>query len=172
MTIFNRNAPPGRANVVVAWWMIGLSMLAGMAAGLWSFGGPLSPPPGLEAYDALPRRLLRLAHVAAIALPILNLHYVAWIGRTRWDARTRAAGCRLLLAGTMGLPATLAAAAFWGPAKYALPLPAGATAAAVFLLATGLRGTPPAPRHPEAGAMTDDFAARRRARVALPPAPV
>jgi hypothetical protein len=46
--------PVGRVNVRVAWWMIGASMVMGAVLGLWSFGGPLPPPPGFEAFDAPP----------------------------------------------------------------------------------------------------------------------
>ena len=31
----------------------------------WSFNGPFPPPPGFDDYTSLPRRLVRLAHVAA-----------------------------------------------------------------------------------------------------------
>lgn len=129
---------PGRANVRWAWWMIGIGMAAGGLMGLWSFGGPLPPPRGFEAFDDLPRRLLRLAHVASIALPVLNLLYVPWIGRTRLHPRVRGAGCRLLLAGTVLLPALLALAAWVPPALLVLPLPVLCLLSAVFLLAGGL----------------------------------
>ena len=130
----------GRANIGVAWWMIGVSMAVGAVLGLWSFGGPVAPPPGFRAFDDLPRRLVRLGHIAAIALPVLNLHYVPWMVRSRWGEATRRAGCRLLLAGTVGLPSLLMVAAFWDPGRYLLPIPVGALIAAVFLLAAGLPG--------------------------------
>lgn len=130
----------GRANIRVAWWMIGVSMAVGAVLGLWSFGGPVTPPPGFRAFDDLPRRLVRLGHIAAIALPALNLLYVPWMARSRWGAARRRAGCRLLLFGTVGLPSLLMAAAFWDPGRYLLPIPVAALIAAVFLLATGLSG--------------------------------
>ena len=128
----------GRANIRVAWWMIGASMAVGAVLGLWSFGGPVAAPPGFRAVDDLPRRLVRLGHIAAIALPVLNLHYVPWMARSRWGAARRRAGCRLLLFGTVGLPTLLMVAAFWDPGRYLLPIPVAALIAAVFLLAAGL----------------------------------
>jgi hypothetical protein len=128
----------GRANVRVAWWMIGLSMTGGAVLGLWSFGGPVAPPAGFRAFDDLPRRLVRLGHIAAIALPVLNLLYVPWMARSRWGEARRRAGCRLLLFGTVGLPSLLMLAAFWDPGRYLLPVPVVALTAAVFLLAAGL----------------------------------
>jgi hypothetical protein len=130
--------PPGHVNVRVAWWMIGVSMAAGGVLGLWSFGGPVAPPPGFRAFDDLPRRLVRLGHIAAIALPVLNLLYVPWMARTRWSRATRRAGCRWLLFGTVALPCALVLAAFWGPGCYLLPVPVLALIGAVGLLAAGL----------------------------------
>jgi hypothetical protein len=131
--------PVGRVNVRVAWWMIGASMVMGAVLGLWSFGGPLAPPPGFEAFDALPRRLVRLGHIAAVALPALNLLYVPWMARSRWSAPARRLGCALLLFGTLALPSLLVLAAFWDPGRYLLPLPVLALIAAVGFLAAGLR---------------------------------
>jgi hypothetical protein len=129
---------PGQANIRLAWWMIGIGMAAGAVLGLWSFGGPIAPPPGFRAFDDLPRRLTRLGHIAAIALPALNLLYVPWMRRARWRDPVRRAGCRLLLVGTVGLPSLLVLAAFWGPARYALPVPVTALIVAILLLASGL----------------------------------
>jgi hypothetical protein len=120
--------------------MIGGSMAVGAVLGLWSFGGPVPPPPGFETFDALPRRLVRLGHIAAIALPALNLLYVPWMARTRWGPAVRRAGCRLLLLGTLGLPSLLMLAAFWRPGRYFLPAPVLALIVATCLLAAGLRG--------------------------------
>src|SRR5262245_9351819 len=128
----------GRWNELLAWWLMGLGLLGGAVLGAWSFGGPVAPPAALAAYDALPRRLLRLAHIAAIALPVINLCYVPWIQRSGWSRRTRRWLCHVLLGGTLGLPATLALAAFWPAAIYAAPAPALGVTAAVLSLALGL----------------------------------
>src|SRR4030095_12485455 len=126
---------PGRWNLSLAWWRVGLGLWLGAVLALWSFGGPVPAPPGFEDPGSVPRRLLRLAHIALIALPILNLHFVPWTLRTAWGDRGRRACCLLLLVGTVGLPAALAAAAFWPPALYAAAPPALATIAGVFGLA-------------------------------------
>jgi hypothetical protein len=134
--------PLGRINIQVAWWMIGASMAGGAVLGLWSFGGPVAPPPGFRAYDDLPRRLVRLGHIAAIALPALNLLYVPWMRRARWGHALRLAGCRLLLFGTVFLPSLLVLGALWAPGRYLLPVPVMALIAAVGLLAAGLPRDP------------------------------
>lgn len=128
---------PGAANVAAAWWMIAAGLAAGAVLGMWSFGGPLAPPRGFEDYAALPRRLARLAHIASVLLPGLNLLYVPWIRRTAWGDGVRRAGCALLLAGTIGLPAVLAAAVAWPAALYASPAPVLCLIASVVLLAAG-----------------------------------
>jgi hypothetical protein len=102
--------------------------------------------PGFRAFDDLPRRLVRLGHVAAIALPALNLLYVPWMARSRWGGSARRAGCRLLLFGTVALPSLLMLAAFWSPGRYLLPIPVTALIAAVWLLAAGLPARAPGSR--------------------------
>ncbi len=113
----------GRANVVVSLWMLAGGLIMGAVLGLWSFDGPLPPPPGLASYDSFSRRLLRLAHIAAIALPILNLHLLPWLDWSVASARVKTWSYRLLLTGTLLLPPLLAVTAFCPPVKYALPLP-------------------------------------------------
>jgi hypothetical protein len=135
--------PPGQSNIVLAWWMIGIGMAGGAIMGLWSFDGPARPPAGFALYDDLPRRLVRLAHIAAVALPALNLLYVPWMRQSAWGEADRRRGCRLLLFGTVALPVLLALAAFWRPALFALAVPVFALVAASFLLAAGLSGIGP-----------------------------
>jgi hypothetical protein len=146
-----RAAPPavGGANLGVAWWTIAAGMALGAVLGLWSFGGPLAPPPGFREFDALPRRLVRLAHIAAVALPVLNLLYVPAIRGSRWSARIQRRGCRLLLLGTLGLPALLVATAVRPGIGGLLPLPVGALIGAVVLLAAGLPARRPPPGEEE-----------------------
>jgi hypothetical protein len=139
-TASRAESPLGQANVRIAWWMIGGSMAVGAVLGLWSFGGPVPAPVGFVAYDDLPRRLVRLGHIAGIALPTLNLLYVPWMARSRWSRATRRTGCRLLLFGTVALPSLLVLTAFWGPGLYLLPAPVAALTVATGLLAAGLPG--------------------------------
>ena len=138
--VTRREPALGRANVRVAWWMIGGSMTVGAVLGLWSFGGPVPAPVGFVAYDDLPRRLARLGHIAGIALPMLNLLYVPWMERARWNGPIRRAGCRLLLFGTVALPTLLVLAAFWNTGRYLLPIPVASLTIATCLLAAGLPG--------------------------------
>jgi hypothetical protein len=122
-----------------AWASIVTGLALGGVIGLWSFDGPMAAPPGFEYPSALPRRLVRLAHIAFLALPVFNilhLHFGRPAAPLNRDIVSRAgppavpgAGapservCRTLIAGSWILPVTLAVAAWWPAAKYALPVP-------------------------------------------------
>ncbi|HEX2879048.1 MAG TPA: hypothetical protein VHO25_05885 [Polyangiaceae bacterium] len=125
----------------VAWWMVGCGMLSGAVLGLWSFSGPIPAPNGFIAYDDLPRRLLRLAHIAMIALPLLSLELERWLGRT--TLRTASQSCirSALVFGMVALPALLTVTAYWSPALYLLPLPVCALMGSVFVVAIALGRT-------------------------------
>jgi hypothetical protein len=122
--------------VRVAWWLVAAGMLLGAVVGLWSFGEPFPAPKGFESYSDVPRRLVRLAHIAMIALPVLYLEYVRHAERA--TPRWRELGSRLMLVGMTLLPATLAAAAFVPSLLYALPLPVTCLLSAVLVLAVQL----------------------------------
>lgn len=138
-----------------AWWLIATGMLSGAVLGLWSFGGPVPAPPGFEGYSDVPRRLLRLSHIALVALPVIGLEYARHV--VALSARTRTIGCRLWLFGMVCLPALLALTAFVPPVLYLLSAPVLSLSTAVVLLAHGLRST-------ESASATDAcFAASSRA---------
>jgi hypothetical protein len=126
----------------VAWWMVGCGMASGAVLGLWSFGGPVPAPGGFVAYDDLPRRLLRLAHIALIALPLLSLELERALTHTRLSAVGHNRVRRAVLFGILALPALLALAALWSPALYLLSLPVSALMGSVFAVASSLTPVP------------------------------
>ena len=65
-------AAPAAIASVIAWFSILAGALSGMVMGLWSFDGPVPTPDWIGSYDSLPRRFLRLAHIAMFALGILH----------------------------------------------------------------------------------------------------
>ncbi|MCC7389201.1 MAG: hypothetical protein IT431_10580 [Phycisphaerales bacterium] len=105
-------------NGAIGWIGITLGFVWGAALGL----GFLNPD-HLGGYASPRRRLLRLGHIAMIALGVLNV--VFWTGAPRlalgsWEATTASAG---LAAGALLMPAFCALAA-WRPAFARLfPLP-------------------------------------------------
>jgi hypothetical protein len=140
------HAPPvGSQNVRLGLVLLPIGLLGGLALSLFAFQPLVPPPRGLEDYAALPRRLLRLGHIAAVMLPVLNIVIGSVLNRlalTPAMARRSSLG---LLAGMLGLPATLAAEALV-PGLHALHpsgLPALAlTAGAVIAGIGGWRTSP------------------------------
>ena len=98
----------GARNVRGGLMLLSLGFSAGLAMSLYAFKPLVPVPPALAHYDDLPRRLIRLAHIAAIMLPLINIVLGPWLDRLRLPSRVREAASWLLLAGGATLPATLA----------------------------------------------------------------
>lgn len=132
----------GSRNVKGGLALLALSLVGGLVMSLWSFQPMTAPPPGFETYDALPRRLMRLAHVAAVMLPLLNIVLGPWIDRLRMSPCLRAVTSWMLLLGAVGLPAGLALEAFWPLARQLHPSGVPAvmfTSGVVFMAVAGAR---------------------------------
>jgi hypothetical protein len=133
----------GARNVRGGLVLLALGLLGGLAMSLYAFQPVVKPLEGLAAYDDLPRRLLRLGHIAAVMLPLINLVLAPWIDRVALHPRARQAASWLLLLGAAGLPAALAVEAAWAPARslHLAGPPAAAFTAGVVLMAIGaMRG--------------------------------
>ena len=57
----------GWKNRLLGWTLMLVGILGGMALGVWVFDGPVPAPARFADYASLPRRLLRFAHIAAMA---------------------------------------------------------------------------------------------------------
>jgi hypothetical protein len=120
-------------NILVGWGGMVLGALMGMIFGLraesreWAGG-----------YGSFPRQAIRLAHVAAFALGIINVLYGA---STRgldllppWAAAT---GSLAMIAGGLLMPTVCLAAAWRRPLKLLFPLPATCVLTALVIQAWG-----------------------------------
>lgn len=124
-----------------AYALLGLpfGLLAGLALSMpaWRDGA-------LGGYASFPRRALRLAHVAAVMLPVIAGVWSQLIGPDAAPAAHDEAhlrGAQLWIAGGIALPLALAAsAARRALAPFVLPLPALALVAASVLLAIPFPG--------------------------------
>lgn len=87
-----------------------LGLLAGLGMSLYAFHPIVKSP---WAYDELPRRLLRLGHIAAVMLPLINIIVGPWIERIRLGPKAQRWASELLLWGAVGLPLALAVEAFF-----------------------------------------------------------
>jgi hypothetical protein len=114
-----------------------LGVASGMILGLWSFGGPVPVPEAIGDYGDLPRRFLRLGHIAFFGLGLINLAIAGhW---RRLDLRGSAArrALRLMNLGNLGLPPLLLAAAWQPLLLYLMPIPVVCVFVALALCAAG-----------------------------------
>ena len=133
----------GLKNVRAGLVLLALGLVGGLAMSLYAFHPVVRPPAGLANYDDLPRRLLRLAHVAAVMLPLINIVVGPWIDRLAMSPGARRWASRLLIAGAAGLPLALVLEAVVPAFRPLHPsgIPACAFIAGAVLLAVGaLRG--------------------------------
>jgi hypothetical protein len=122
------------ANLAIGWSSLAVGAITGLILGLWSFGGPLPVPEWLGDYGSLPRRLMRLGHIAFFGLGILNILMARQITGARRSGYSRAALASMNF-GNLLLPPTLMAAAFYEPLKYLMSLPAFAVSLALIIVA-------------------------------------
>jgi len=109
-----------------------------MILGLWAFDGPVPPPARFAEYDALPRRLLRLGHIAAMALGLTNIFFGHELSHLSLGRSSRGIASTAMLLGAILMPAILTAAAFQESWKYLLPVPATSVLTSVALVCWGL----------------------------------
>lgn len=112
-----------------------LGAASGLVIGLWSFGGPLPEPSWVGGYGELPRRLLRLGHVALFALGMINLMLTRQLAACApGEGATRLAQAAMNV-GNISMPPLLFAAALQAEIKYLLGLPALAVFVALAIAA-------------------------------------
>lgn len=128
----------GWRNRVFGWGLLLLGIVGGMGLGTWVFDGPLPAPERFADYASLPRRLLRFAHIAAMALGIVNVLYGAEVERVRLTDGQRRTGSASMIASGVLMPLFLALSAFDIRWKWGLVFPATAALVAVALLVRGL----------------------------------
>lgn len=133
----NVHSQIGRLNVAVGWTGILFGLAAALWIGTWAFNGPMTAPAGFESYDSLPRRLLRLGHIAAIAVGVLNIVFGRELPRLALSDGWKRAASILAALAWPGLALGCMAAAFVPSLKYALPPGALALTAASAIAAVG-----------------------------------
>lgn len=143
----------GVRNVKTGFALLALSLLGGLAMSLYAFVPMIRVPASLDDYDDLSRRLFRLAHVAAVMLPLLNIVVGFTLDRFRLSRGWKEWTSVLLLAGAVGLPLALAAQGLYRPAAewhvaapFAVSMTLGVVLAAVGALRTPAESLIPAGR--------------------------
>lgn len=120
---------------VIALTSLLLGAASGLVIGLWAFGGPLPEPSWVGGYSELPRRLMRLGHIALFALGMINLmlaRQLAGAGLTEGSTRLALASMNI---GNILMPTLLFAAVAWPGVKYLLAVPALAVTLALAIAA-------------------------------------
>lgn len=124
-----------RRAAAIAWVSILCGTLSGLLLGLWSFNGPVQTPAWIGDYDALPRRFLRLAHVALFALGVLHLLVARQVTAAPVPPKTARVALFSMALGNVTMPAVLVGAALWEPIKFLSAIPAFAITTAVAVAA-------------------------------------
>ena len=123
----------GEVNILFGWAWMCVGFLSGMILGLRAEGEQW-----LGGYASLTRRYLRLAHVAFVALSIINILYGKELGTIDLPNHFKNIGSALMIFGAAGVPLACISAAFLRKTRYLLPVPAAAVLIGVIILLTGL----------------------------------
>lgn len=127
----------GQLNIIWGWvWMV-LGITSGAILGMYAFGGPLPPPKTHTNYDDLPRRLVRLAHIAFFMLPLISIVYGMHIDQTMLSVEMKTLGSYSFIVCMIGVPTLLIAASFKNIIKYLEIIPVSAGFVALILMAWG-----------------------------------
>ena len=123
----------GQINVLFGWGWMCIGLFSGLILGLQAEGENW-----LGGYASVTRRYLRLAHVAFIALSIINILYGKELASVALPNEVKDIGSALMIFGAAGVPLACISAAFLRKTKYLLPLPATAVLAGAIILVIGL----------------------------------
>ena len=123
----------GQINILFGWAWMCVGFLSGMILGLRAEGEQW-----LGGYASLTRRYLRLAHVAFVALSIINILYGKELGSIDLPNHFKNIGSALMIFGAAGVPLACISAAFLRKTRYLLPVPAMAVLIGVIILLIGL----------------------------------
>ena len=111
----------GKKNISFGWFWILIGIILGGVMSMWSFNGPLASPVG--DYTSLPRRMLRLSHIAFIALAIINILYGYEIDKIKISNKIKKIGSIFMIYGAVLMPLILLGAVFFENLKYLAIIP-------------------------------------------------
>ncbi len=125
----------GKRNISFGWLWILFGVLIGAVMGMWAFNGPMASPVG--DYTSLPRRMLRLSHIAFIALAIINILYGYEIDKIKLKRKFKDIGSLFMIFGAILMPLLLLGAVFYEPFKYLTIIPASLVIIALVIIVLG-----------------------------------
>ncbi|AHY06123.1 hypothetical protein ACOMDM_05265 [Serratia plymuthica] len=123
--------------IAFGWGGIVVGIMMGGLMGMYAFKGPFRAPKGHENYTDLNRRMLRLAHIAFIMLPLISMLYGMSIDTLQvpYVYKYYAAICMVIL--SLGIPVLLIASCFYLPFKYIQVIPFSCGMFALVVMAVG-----------------------------------
>jgi hypothetical protein len=123
--------------IAFGWGGIVVGIMMGGLMGMYAFKGPFRAPKGHENYTDLNRRMLRLAHIAFIMLPLISMLYGMSIDTLQvpYAYKYYAAICMVIL--SLGIPVLLIASCFYLPFKYIQVIPFSCGMFALVVMAVG-----------------------------------
>jgi hypothetical protein len=131
----------GKLNIVFGWVWMNMGFITGLLMGLkaeqFGLNTQREGPTWLDGYGSVPRRLIRLGHVAFIMLPVLNILYGQFIDGANLPHAWKVAGSTSMIVGAVGVPLLCMGAAFYRPLKIFLGLPASAVLLGNLIIAAG-----------------------------------
>lgn len=135
-----KSAHVGTRNVRAGLLLIAVGLAVGLLMSLYAFV-PMLPkvPASLDDYTDLPRRMIRLGHIAAIMLPLLNILFGLVIDRLELRYKLKSTASWLLIAGAALGPAALFVEAFSETARtlHLTAVPFTAFCVGTFILSWG-----------------------------------
>ena len=123
--------------ITFGWVGIIVGILFGGFLSSYAFSGPFKPPKGHEDYTSLPRRMLRLSHIAAVMLPLISIIYGMHLDSSNLSSDLKYIGAMSMVVFSIGIPSLLALSCFYLPIKYVQVIPISAGLLALRLMAWG-----------------------------------
>ncbi len=127
-----------RKIIFFGWFWIVTGIIIGAIVSMWAFNGPLTPPSSMEDYAALPRRFLRLSHIAFIALGMINILYGLCYDLANLKKTFKEISSVFLVTGTLLMPLILLFSAFIEKLKLFSALPISLILISLIIFCYGL----------------------------------
>ena len=119
-------------NITFGWsWML-VGVVIGMLIGLRAESSEWA-----EGYGSLKRRALRLGHISALALPLINILYGLMLNTALLGETMKTLGGSLMILSAVLMPVVCIGTAYCNHVKYLFPIPASSAGVAIAIMAVG-----------------------------------
>lgn len=126
------NGKIGKINIVFGWCWLFIGILEAMLIGLYAFKSDW-----LGGYTSLPRRFLRLSHIAFMALSLTNVLYGICIDSVKLTEFLKKSGSYSMIIAAISMPIICTLSIFSNFFQFFFFIPALSFACAIFIMAFG-----------------------------------